>query len=52
MNLAHCSYIVLVIGEYTDMFREDFSSGERSVGGDYVRGSFHGGIYHGGREFS
>ena len=43
---------VYVIGKCTDVFREIFFGwGERLRGGDYVGVSFHGGIFHGGREF-
>jgi hypothetical protein len=41
---------VFVIGNYTDVFRGDFSGG--GLEGGYVRGSFHGKNFYGGREFS
>jgi len=42
----------LVIGKYTDVFRGDFFwwVGSREEG--YVEGSFHAGIFHGGKELS
>ena len=45
MNFAPCLHIVLVIGNYTEVFRSDFSYGWG--GGDYVGGSPHGGCFQG-----
>ena len=53
-NFDHCLQIVIVIGKCTNVFRGTFS---RWGGGVlvkrvvYVGGSFHGGVYHEGREF-
>jgi len=49
MNIAHYLQIVLVIGKYTD--EGFFLVVGGSEGGYYVGRFFHGGIYHGGREF-
>ena len=46
MNFAHCLQIVSAIGKYRYFSRGRFF-GEGGVGG-----SFHGGIFHDGRELS
>ena len=46
-NFDHCLHIVIVIGKCTDIFRWNFLA----LGGGYVGGSLHGGIYHERREF-
>ena len=50
MNFARCLHIVLVIGNYTDVFRGIFSSGG-SGGFGYVEEYFHGEIFHGEANF-
>ena len=50
-NFVHCLHIVFVIGEYTDVFRWDFSGGGGSEREGYMGRSFHGGVLHGARHF-
>ena len=53
VNSGHCLHIVLVIGKYTDIFKEDFMWWSEGLEGEILLGgSFHGGIFNGGREFS
>ena len=51
-TLTECLHIVMVIGKCTDVFRGFFSLGEGEVEGDYVGGSFYGGICHGEENFN
>ena len=51
MKFAYCLHISLVIGKYSDVFRRILSGGGSGRKG-YSGGSFHGGIFFGGRGFS
>jgi len=50
-NFEQCLHIIMVIGKCTDVFRGLFFWGGEKLRGGYMGGSFHGAIFHGGKEF-